>query len=150
MNLDRDGAIIRITQKSLKENTVCKDTCISTLRQALRNTLMEKITGFIHLKPKHRWDLMFKMVFRQHLFNFLHWSCLWTDCTWTMIFDHYFEVFIVSIVVLLVLLLFLVFLLFLLLHFFLFFVAMYVCIYLSIYLSTYLSIHPSIHPSIYL
>ena len=81
MNLDIDGKIIRITHESFKEgNTVCKDTCISTLmylshlligqtQKILQNA---KITGLNHLKPEHHWDLMLKMVFRQYLFILFH------------------------------------------------------------------------------
>ena len=37
-----------------------------SIRQTLRILLNEKITGFIHFKPKHHWDLMLKMVFRHN------------------------------------------------------------------------------------
>ena len=45
-----------------------------SIRQTLRILLNEKITGFIHFKPKHHWDLMLKMVFRHNdrfLFMFM-------------------------------------------------------------------------------
>ena len=89
MNLDIGGTIIRITQESLKEeNSVCKETCMSILiyritqgfwmtylshlliKQTLQILLNERITGFTPLKPKHHWDLLLKMVFRQNLLYF--------------------------------------------------------------------------------
>ena len=36
----------------------------------LRILLSEKITGFIHFKPKHHWNLMLKMGFRHNLLYF--------------------------------------------------------------------------------
>ena len=38
--------------------------------QTLKILLNEKITGFTPLKPKHHWDLMFKIVFRRNSLNF--------------------------------------------------------------------------------
>ena len=40
------------------------------IKQTLQILLNERITGFARLKPKHHWDLMFKMVFRRNLLYF--------------------------------------------------------------------------------
>ena len=41
------------------------------IKQTLQILLNKRITGFTPLKPKHHWDLMLKMVFRQNLLYFL-------------------------------------------------------------------------------
>ena len=43
----------------------------SLIRQTIRILLNEKITVFTHLKPKHHWDLVLKMVFRQNSLYFV-------------------------------------------------------------------------------
>ena len=40
------------------------------IKQTLRILLNKKITRFIHLIPKHQWDLVLKMVFRHNLWCF--------------------------------------------------------------------------------
>ena len=62
MSLDIDGTIIRITQESLKkENTVCKDTCMSTLIYQV--TYSFEIMDLSHLFIRHiLWILLNKEI----------------------------------------------------------------------------------------
>ena len=75
--LDHDGITIKIILGNLiEEKTVCKATftnifsyqvilvfmLLSLIRPILGHPLSVKVTGFIHLRQKHLWDLMLKKV----------------------------------------------------------------------------------------